>query len=271
MKIAELKFACITAFLTILLISVQMESAVAQVDTIRLKDKRLNTSALKPGMRQYLVYFQMPQSPKTLRYWFWLRNTQVQKRNGESVFVTTQNWYGSDTASYRAVCSVNRVSDFSPVYHSETVGGKNKSFNWSADKVTGADTVAVNTQKNFVINYTDPCFNWNLDIETFEMLPLAAGKIFVIHFYDAGLGNPNYVKYTVTGSEEIRTYDNQKIDCWKLYTESDFKGQRATQTFWISKKGHEFIKEEDVFPGGYRYKIKMPATAVDLLPRFVEK
>ena len=271
MKIAKLKLACIASMLTIVLVSSRIESARAQVDTIRLQDKRLNTSVLKPGMRQYLVYFQMPQSPKILRYWFWLRNTQVQKSKGERFFVTTQNWYGSDTTSYRSVYSINRANDFSPVYHSETVGGKNKSYNWSADKVTGADTVAMNAQKDFVINYTDPCFNWNLDIETFEMLPLAAGKIFVINFYDAGLGKPNYVKYTVTGSEVINTYDDHTIDCWKLYTESDFKGQRATQTFWISKRGHEFLKEEDVFPGGYRYKIKMPATAVDLLPRFVGK
>lgn len=271
MKTAKLKFVRMVAFLVVFLIASQSRNAVAQIDTIRLKDKRLNTSTLKSGMRQYLVYFQMPQSPKTLRYWFWLRNTQVKKRNGEGVFVTTQNWYGSDTTSYRSVYSVNKVDDFSPVYHSETVGGKNRSFNWNADKVVGADTVAMNTQKDFVINYTEPCFNWNLDIETFEMLPLAAGKIFVINFYDAGSGKPNYVKYSVTGGEVINTYDNQKIDCWKLYTESDFKGQRATQTFWISKKGHEFIKEEDVFPGGYRYKIKMPATVVNLLPRFVEK
>jgi hypothetical protein len=149
-----------------------------------------------------------------------------------------------------------------------TIAGKNKSFNWSADKITGADTVAANKQKDFVVKSAVPCFNWNLDIETFEMLPLATGKVFVINFYDAGLGEPNYVKYTVTGSEVISTYDDQKIDCWKLYTESEFKGQRATQTFWISKKGHEFLKEEDVFPGGYRYKIKLPASAVNLLQRF---
>jgi hypothetical protein len=271
MKTIKLQSSGLAAALLMLLWWMLACNALAQVDTIRLKDKRLNTSTLKPGVRQYLVYFQMPQSPKVLRYWFWLRDTQVQKRNGESVFITTQNWYGSDTASYRAVYSVNRVSDFAPIFHSETIAGKNKAFNWTADKVVGADTVASNTHKDFEIACSAPCFNWNLDIETFEMLPLAAGKAFVINFYDAGLGTPGYVKYTVTGSEVIKTYEGQKIDCWKLYTESEFKGQRATQTFWISKKGHEFMKEEDVFPGGYRYKIKLPETAVNILPRFTAK
>ncbi|TWR30299.1 hypothetical protein FPZ43_05000 [Mucilaginibacter pallidiroseus] len=258
-------------FLTVAFLLLTASAGFAQTDTIRLKDKRLNTSTLKPGMRQYLVYFQMPQSPKTLRYWLWLRNTQVQKRNGENVFVTTQNWFGSDTLSYRSGYSVNRVSDFSPIYHSETVAGKNKAFNWAADKVTGADTVANNTKKGFAIIFAEPCYNWNLDIETFEMLPLAAGKTFAINFYDAGFGKPEFTIYKVSGSEVIATYDNHKVDCWKLVNESDFKGQHATQTFWITKKGHEFIKEEDVFPGGYRYKVKLPATAFNILQRISGK
>jgi hypothetical protein len=78
------------------------------------------------------------------------------------------------------------VKDFSPVYHTETIGGKVGAYNWDADKIKGADTVALNTKKDFALNFTEPNFNWNQDIETFEMMPLAAGKTFAINFYDAG-------------------------------------------------------------------------------------
>lgn len=257
--------------LTTLLFSAQPRYALAQVDTIRVKDHRLNTATLKPGMRQYLVYFQMPKSAKTLRYWLWLRETRIENRNGEKVFSTTQHWYGSDTMSYRTGYSVNRVKDFSPVYHSETVAGKLGAYNWDADKIKGADTVALNTKKDFALNFSEANFNWNLDIETFEMLPLAAGKTFAINFYDAGFGKPEYIIYKVTGSEVISTLDNQKVDCWMLVNEAEHNGQKSTETFWISKKNHEFLKEEDSFNGMYRYKVKMPGAAANLLPRFAGK
>jgi len=258
----------IIAALVMALLCHSTPASAQQIDTIRMGDKRVNTATLKPGMRQYLVYFQSPKSPKMMRYSLWLRNTQIENRAGEKVFTITQYWLGSDTMSYRTVYSVNKVKDFAPIYHSETVAGKNKAFNWFGNKITGADTVAINTQKTFALDFSAPCFNWNLDIETFEMLPLAAGKTFAINFYDAGFGKPEYVLYKVTGSEVIATLDNQKVDCWKLVNESDNGRRHATQTFWISKKNHEFLKEEDSFGGAYRYKVKLPLGAVNILERF---
>ena len=245
-------------------------SAKAQVDTIRLKDKRLNTSVLKPGLNQYLVYFQDPKKKTTLRFSLWLRNIQLQDRNGAKVFTITQHWFGSDSASYRCIYSINKASDFEPVYHSETIGTKTKAYNWAADKITGADSVVQNLQKSFSLDFKLPNFNWNLDIETFEMLPLAEGKTFAINFYDAGLDPPAYVNYKVAGSEMIQTISNQKEDCWKLATEGDYKGTHYSETYWISKKNHEFLKEEDSFNGMYRYKIKMTANAPDLMARFAK-
>ncbi|MBD1387283.1 hypothetical protein IDJ75_18485 [Mucilaginibacter rigui] len=271
MKLQSSITGIIIVSFTTLFLSAQPKYAAAQVDTIRLKDHRLNTATLKPGMRQYLVYFQMPKSSKTLRFWLWLRDTKIETRNGERVFATTQHWYGGDTMSYRTGYSVNRVKDFSPVYHTETIAGKVGAYNWGNAQIKGADTVAQNTKKDFALNFTSPNFNWNLDIETFEMLPLAAGKTFAINFYDAGFGKPEYIIYKVTGSEVIGTLDNQRVDCWKLVNESENNGNHYTQTFWISKKGHEFLKEEDSFGGGYRYKVKMPGMAVNILPRFAGK
>ena len=245
-------------------------SAYAQTDTIRLKDKRLNTSVLKPGLNQYLIYTQDAKKHKELGFWFWLRNIQIEKRNGENVFVINQHWYGSDTNSYREVYSINKTADFAPVYHMEAKRNKVFAYNWSDSKITGADSVAGNSQKGFSLDFKLPNFNWNLDIETFEMLPFAEGKTFAINFYDAGLDPPAYVNYKVIGNEVIATLNNEKIDCWKLVTEGDYKGTHYSETYWISKKNHEFLKEEDLFNGTYRYKIKMISASPDLLQRFTK-
>jgi len=255
-------------YIIALVICCAADLAYGQIDTIRLQDKRLLTSFLKPALNQYLVYFQAPKDKKKLGLSFWLRDIKTTTNNGEKVFTISQHWYGSDTNSYRVVYSINKQADFAPVYHSETLQNKINAYNWGPDKITGADTVANNTRKGFTLDFKLPNFNWNLDIETFEMLPLAAGKTFAINFYDAGLSPPEWVLYKVIGSEIISTLNNEKIDCWKLFTEGEYKGNKFSETYWISKKDHEFLKEQDSFNGGFRYKIKMIGASPDLVQVF---
>jgi hypothetical protein len=268
MKTEHIVEKIIAITVTLLLLAAHCPRVMAQTDTIRLKDKRLITANLKPGLRQYLVYFQNLKDDRRLRMSIWMRKVGTENHNGEKLFTVNQHWYAADSASYRSVYSVNRASDFTPVYHSETIGTKTKAFNWGSNKISGADTVKNNLAKDFSLDVKEPYFNWNLDVETFEMLPLAAGKTFAINFYDAVSNTPEYAVYKVTGSEELATLDNEKVDCWKLLTEADYKGQHYSQTFWISKNSHEFLREEDFFSGGYRYKIKMAGAAPDVVKRF---
>lgn len=73
-------------------------------------------------------------------------------------------------------------------------------------------------------------------METFQMLPLAAGKTFAINFYDAGLGKPDYIIYKVIGSEVMMTMDNQKVDCWKLLMKTITKASTSPKHFGSVKK-----------------------------------
>ena len=237
---------------------------IAQADTVRPGRAGLITHALKPGLRQYLVCYQNPKASRQLGFWYWLRDVAIQKQQGKEVIVVTQRWYGSDTNAYRSVYSVNAAGDFAPLYHQELAGGKVNAYNWSAGGLRGADSVAGNAHKGFYLAFDQPNYNWNLDIETFEQLPLAAGKSFLINFYDAGLDSPRYVRYSVTGSEKIGLLDGQQTDCWKLQTEGTAHGTAFSETYWISKKDHQFLKEEDHFNGMTRYKIRMPDAMPDL-------
>ena len=241
-----------------------------KTDTIRLPGKRLITSQLKPGLRQYIVYTQDGDDKVELGLSLWLRDIRTGQRNGEPVITIAQHWYGTDTVSYRLCYSVNKAADFSPIYHTETVKGKKRAFDWSATKVIASDTIDDNVKKGFSLELKEPNLNWNLDIETFEMLPLGEGKIFAINFYDAGLEPPRYTIYKVTGSELLKLNGDQAVDCWKLVTEGDVKGNHWSETYWISKKDHEFLKEEDAYKKTHRYKIKLMGASPDILKQFNE-
>lgn len=250
-----------------LLLLLWQTAAYAQADTVDQRHHRLNTAFLKPGVKQYLVYFQIPSRPNMLSLSLWVREIEKTSRNNAPAFRITQHWYGEDTARYAIFTSYNSVADFSPLYHAAVRGKEEKAYNWSQQGITG-DSSAGNKAADFKLDFDRPNYNWHLDIETFEMLPLSAGKTFLINFYDAGLDPPKYVAYKVTGSEVLQTLNNQQVDCWKLFTEGESPKGHYTQTFWISKSGHEFLKEEDSFGGMYRYKIKLSGGAPYLAERF---
>lgn len=247
-------------------------NAKAQIDTIGKRNSKLLTEGLKPGLNQYIIYMMDPKNPKVVTFWFWSREIKFQERGGKKLITNTQTWLGGDTVAYRTIYSENNASDFSPVYHKETARGKTKAYAWSPTNIKGADNVLGNAAKDFSLDFKSPNYNWNLDIETYEQLPLAAGKTFAINFYDAGLDPPQYVIYKVSGSETLKSYDNQNLECWILSTEGEMpKGGKYSERYWISKRTHEFIKEEDTYPGGYRYKIRMGDVMPDLMKTFQSK
>jgi hypothetical protein len=257
-------------YLILLLLQLYCTVALyAQTDTVYPGSGHLNTALLKPGLRQYLVYHQSPQLNNMLQFSYWMRDVSIEQKNGQQVFVIRQHWYTTDSSRYRTYLSLFNTKDFAPLYHSSKGSGKVAAYNWSSARIAGADTVQGNAQRDFELAFERPNFNWHLDIETFEMLPLAAGKSFAINFYDAGLSPPQFVLYKVSGSEMLHTLDKREVDCWKLLTTgTDPTGKAYTQTFWISKKGHELLKEEDEYDGKYRYKIKLPGLTPDILEKF---
>jgi hypothetical protein len=251
--------------LLILLLTTE-KALFAQADTVYPGSRHLNTGRLKPGLKQYLVFHQWPQHNKMLLFQYWVRDISIEKKDGVEVFAIREHWYTADSNEYRTFLSLGSVKDFTPLYHAAAGNGKMAAYNWSNTGIKGADTVNGNTKKDFHLAFDHPNFNWHLDIETFEMLPLAIGKIFVINFYDAGLAPPAFVTYKVTGSETLRTLDNRQVACWKLATSGSHNDKSYTQIFWISKKEHELLKEEDAFDGRFRYKIKLPGLTPEIGP-----
>lgn len=244
--------------LVLLLLAGFFASSQNKPDTIR--PGNLNLKYLPAGTQSYLVYIKTKEGDKK-NIWLWERTVSHEPFNGKDAIVIRQQWTTSDTGfNRRQILSVVNANDFTPVYHT-SVNPKTgrEAFNYYPDKMVTADTVTGVTRKDFSITLDQPSFNWELDLETFPLLPLKEGKSFVINFYHPGSkSKPDWYIYSVTGSEKIKTVNESEVDCYKLFI--DYGNNRGNSTWWLSKKLHEVIKMEEHFGPMARYKIKLAAT-----------
>jgi hypothetical protein len=228
------------------------------IDTIRAG--QFDLKYLPMGTQQYLVYIKNKDGVKK-NIWLWERTTSKEVWSGKERMIIRQQWTTSDTGlNSRHLFSVVDQNDFIPVYHTSTNPKTGKeAFNFHKTEIITADTVADVTKKDFKMPLTEPSFNWELDLETFPLLPLKEGKTFVINFYHpGGKTPPSWYSYTVTGSEKIKTHSGEMIDCFKLYTE--YANNRGNSTWWLNKKTHEVLKMEEHFGPITRYKLKLAVT-----------
>ncbi|MBB6612522.1 hypothetical protein H7F15_15865 [Pontibacter sp. Tf4] len=244
--------------LLLMLCGIMFSAAYAQPDTVRVTGKHINTKHLKPGTRQYLVTISNPKNPKVLTQSLWNRDVRFEQVQGRERMVIRQNWIGADTLSNRTIESVME-KDFTPIFHTSTSARGTAAFNFYPDKITAADTARTNPWRNFVMPVPEPTYNWELDLEFFESLPLKPNTVFLINFYHPGSKTgPQYYAYKVTGSEKLPTINNQTIDCWLLRI--DYSPENYG-IFWITKKSHEVLKMEEKFNGITRYKVKLGTIA----------
>lgn len=244
------------SFSLILLLSISTFIA-AQNNTDTIHAGELLLKYLPSGTQQFLVYINTKDGAKK-NIWLWERTTTKEKWNNKEAIVIRQQWTTSDTGfNSRQLLSVVDEKDFTPVYHT-TVNPKTgkEAYNFHSAEIVTADSVADAGRKDFKLIVTQPTFNWELDLETFPLLPLKEGKTFVVNFYHPGSKTvPAWYTYTVTGSGKLKTLNGETVDCYKLYTE--YANNRGNSTWWLSKKTHEVLKMEEHFGTITRYKLKL--------------
>jgi hypothetical protein len=244
--------------LIILLISPLL--AIAQTDTIYHLDGKLIQKYLKPSTNQYLVFIQRKGDPRMAYTFVWSRDVKFVNKGGKELIEIDQKWYGSDTTRLRKVYSLMNANDFSPVYHRTVLNRSVEAFDFYSDKIVGSDSVANNTKSGFTLALEKPLLNWELDVETFPLLDLKAGKSFFISFYHpGGKTAPKLYEYKVMGDESVQVINGGNVPCWKLRIDYDSK---SWAIFYISKKEREVLKMEEDFGGGVRYKVKLSNTVL---------
>jgi hypothetical protein len=231
------------------------EAQSAQIDTINIEKSDLITFNLKPGLNQYLVYFENPSKKRIGNSSIWNRQVNFKSIGGRDIIEIEQYWYMSDTTFNRYVYSISDKKTFAPIFHKTKMRGAVEAFDFDGKKVVGSDSVANNTKKDLNVPLTVTTLNWELDLEIFSTFPIKKeGQRFIINFYHpGGKSEPRYYEYAIVGSEKIQIVNDLSIDCWKM------KINYSPDTwaiFWISKKSKEVLKMQEYFRGGYRYKIK---------------
>lgn len=242
-------------FITLFVLFLVTTTAFAQSDTIYHLDSKLIKKYLKPSSNQYLVFIQRKGDPRQAFTYIWSRDVKFINKNGSNIIEIDQKWYASDTARVRYVYSLMNANDFSPVYHYTKMGKSIEAYDFYADKIKGSDSIASNTKKDFSLALERPLLNWELDMETFPLLDLKAGKSFTINFYHpGGRTEPKLYVYKVIGEENLKVIEGGSVSCWKLRIDYDAK---TYAIFYISKKGREVLRMDEDFGGGVRYKVKL--------------
>ncbi|MGN6533614.1 MAG: DUF3108 domain-containing protein [Ginsengibacter sp.] len=253
-----MKYLVLLFLLTAFSISIKLTTAQKR-DTLTITGLNLNHSAVKYGNISYLVYNKKTkESPAT---GFYVANMMVTpiKYNGQAAIAITQKWDARDTIAHTAY-TVLKSSDLSTLLHETSwmASPYSTKFNFESRSISFegkiSDSSRSKIEEGFNESFGGYHLNWHSDLFIFTTLPFKENRSFKINFYDPGFGKPQEVVYEVTGSEKLRTYSGNQIDCWVM--EYKHPGNNY-QRFWIDKKNKEVLKEEDLFNSRYRYKIKL--------------
>lgn len=225
------------AIFLLLFISV---SAFGQ-DTLKVGHRFKAAKDLELGIQKDVMYTMVNGRVNSLS--IKTRETKMVSINGKNYLSITHD---SQTGKpdfdgwFEYICEPETLKPVQHIRRSKRAG--NEAFSFSGMLISGLDSVVDNQQKDFELKLNEPTYNWEIDIETYSLLPMTEGYHAVMNFYHPG-GNasPNYYHLKVIGSEEIVLPDKRKIDCWIVF--SDYSGVQPTR-FWYSKKGQNFVKME---------------------------
>jgi len=246
----------------LLLLTLFTVSAIAATtDTLQVKPRDLDIKALQTGSYSYIIYNKQTKDSPAQRLTLVEITVKAAVYHDKPAFIITQQW-DRDTIVHAAY-SVFDAKDFSTIVHDtwwKSIGYRmkfdfeKKTVDFIRSGISGEipDSIKTAATNDFNQSFDAYNLNWHADLLVYQLLPYQEGRTFMINFYDPGFGKAEKVAYSVTGIDVLTDNHGQKIDCWVLnHTEA-----AGSETFWISKKTKEVLKEEDQSKRGYRYKIK---------------
>ncbi len=231
-------------FLATLLIGLIFTQAQAQ-DTIRVGHKFKDFKQLEMGTVTDLIHNKIQgrtiASLKT-------RTSEMVNIEGEKVLKITHQWVSLNSQKKEMFEFFCEPETLKPIQHIRTTTRNGKeSFLFQEGKISAIDSVSGGTNTDFSIDLKEATYNWEIDLETYSLLPMKSGATFVMNFYHpGGSAEPDFYTLNIEGSERLALADGTEMDCWIIYT--DYKGKQETR-FWYTKKGQNFVKMEGSFNG----------------------
>ncbi|PZX64539.1 hypothetical protein [Hydrotalea sandarakina] len=235
-------------------------STAQSVDTVDFHYKHFHLKNLHSGQRKYLVYSEDSATQKKSGVYIWERNIALPHHSNEPI-VIDQKWFSLDSQLFvRTIHSEVDAHTFLPTLHHtilSAIGRPQHTEHYLfTPQLIYTDSLISN--KKFKLAVAHPIFNWELDLETFSILPLQIGKSFVINFYHPGSTIlPFYYLYTVEGMTTISRYAQKSIPCYQIRI--NYPNSHNYSIWWVDVKTHNVIKMKEYFNGKYRYKLLLNA------------
>ncbi len=254
-KLYPMKKFSFKSILFTLFVVASLNSFGQQIDTIRVGHQFKNFNQLSIGSMKYMIYAEREaiQRPSVLMN----VKTERIEHKGKQYIAITHVWNGFEKKFNGKFYSLVEPKTFKPVIHIRETEAKGKeAYKFSDKALTALDTVSNNAEAGYKLELTEPIFNFEIDLETFSLLPLKKDYKAVLQFFHPGstFGGPDWYEIEVIGSEEITLPGGEKLDTWVLFM--DYNGTQPTK-FWYTKKGHEFIKMEGDYNGTKVRKVRM--------------
>lgn len=226
---------------TIALILITLCLHLQAQDTLRVGHQFKNFSQLEMGTKKDLVYSEF--QGKAVGMALKTRTTEMVEIEGKKLVKITHTWQSPGTEWAGNFVYWCEPGTMKPVQHIRTTKKNGiEGFSFQAGKITALDSVTDNAQGDFELALTEPTFNWEIDLETYSLLPMKEGYHAVMNFYHPGGSTPpKFYHLKVTGSEKVQLPNGKYMDCWIVFT--DYGGTQPTR-FWYTKKGQNFVKME---------------------------
>ncbi len=224
----------------ILLFSLICSYSFAQ-DTIRMGHEFKNFDLLELGTTTDAVYNSLDGKMRGLS--LMTKTTELVTIDGVQYLSIKHEWNDPNTewhGSFEYLCEPKTLR---PIQHIRiTPRAGKEAFKFYDKQIVGLDSAIDNKQKDFELALQEPTYNWEIDLETYSLLPMKKGYHAVMNFYHPGASSsPNFYHLKVIGSEKIKLPNGKSMDCWIIFT--DYRGSQPTR-FWYTKKGQNFVKME---------------------------
>ena len=203
---------------------------------------------LKESTHHYLRFMKSGEASTPADIW-----TRTVRFEQGAVHIT-QRWDGAGpTPTLRTIDSWFDMDTLRPRSH-QTVAQRDgkkvvEGFLFAPDKITGMPDLADNAKKDLTIASPEGTFNFEIDNETLQTLPLAPGYEASINFYHpGGAAAPQRYVFKVTGSATIAGPAGP-VDCWVVTTDYNHP-EMPVATFWFAKGTQLMVRQEGKLPDG---------------------
>ena len=235
--------------------------ALSERVPVQLGQPLARANLLKPGVRTYVRYFLSTNGAmevidiQTKEIRFESEGTAPRMR-------VIQRWDGPKQS--RRLDSLVERDTLRPLTHQRdiTQDGKLKreGFRFLPGEVVGLEGLSDNSRAGFAIATPQPPFNFEIDFETLQALPLRRDAEFAINFYHAGGGPPKTYIFKVAGEETI-TFAGKPLGCWVVTTDYGRPNDPPSR-FWIAKESQTVVRTHGLLPDGRAViKALLPTTA----------